>query len=91
MLRFASVQILSEEFIKLEEQRLLLEKQCREIKKTLEGLREELQQMVGIAESLNIPHVVTVGNFCISQTKKHRAVQAHEYDYVEFKIIEVNK
>lgn len=89
MLRAAAVQMMAEDYMKLDERRLQLDKESRELKKSLENLREELQNMVGIAETFNIPHVVTVGSFCIAQVKKHRSVQAHEYDYVEFKVVEV--
>jgi hypothetical protein len=88
-MRLEAIEALASEFLRLDEQRLDLEKKCRELKKSMESLRGELENFVGVAEQCNIPMVVTVGNYCITQTKKHREVKAYEYDYVEFRVIEV--
>jgi len=90
-MRAAAVEILASDYIKLDEERLRLEKECREIKKTLDSLKEELQKMVGIAETPNVPLVITIGHYCIAQTLKHREVKAFEYQYVEFKVIDTQK
>lgn len=87
-MRLEAIEALASEFLRLDEQRLDLEKKCRELKKGMEALRNELENFVGVAEHHNIPMVVTIGNYYITQTKKHREVKAYEYDYVEFKVIE---
>lgn len=89
MMKFATIQALAGEFVHLDERRLHLERECRDLKKNLDDLKEEIQKMVGVADIMNVPQVITIGNFCISQVKKHREVQAYEYDYVEFKVVEV--
>lgn len=87
-MRIQALEVIAAEFVKLDERRLALEKECRALKKSLETMKDDLQKMVGVAEDLNIPMVVKIGNFYITQTRKHREVKAHEYDYVEFKVIE---
>lgn len=89
IMRLEAIEALASEFLRLDEQRLDLEKKCRELKKSMESLRNELENFVGVAQQCNIPLVITIGNYCITQTKKHREVKAYEYDYVEFKVIEV--
>ena len=88
-MRLQAVETIAEQFVQLDEKRQRLERECRELKKSLESLRDDLQKMVGVAEDLDIPLVVRVGNYCITQTKKHREVRAYEYDFVEFKVVEV--
>lgn len=87
-MRLEAIETLASEFLRLDQQRLDLEKKCRELKKSMESLRGELENFVGVANQCNIPLVVTIGNYCITQIKKHREVKAYEYDYVEFKVIE---
>lgn len=87
-MRLEAIEVLASEFLRLDQQRLELEKKCRDLKKSMESLRTELESFVGVAKQCDIPLVVTIGDYCITQIKKHREVKAYEYDYVEFKVIE---
>ena len=88
VMRLEAIEVLASEFLRLDQQRLELEKKCRDLKKSMESLRTELESFVGVAKQCDIPLVVTIGDYCITQIKKHREVKAYEYDYVEFKVIE---
>jgi chaperonin cofactor prefoldin len=88
MIRTGALEAMAEEFYRLDDQKKSLDRQSREIEKALKDIRQSLQDMVGVAEEIGIPHVTRIGNYCITQIKKHREVQAYEYDYIEFKVIE---
>lgn len=88
MIRTGALEAMAEEFLKLDEQKRALERQSKEIEKNLKEIKKSLQDMVGVAEEVGIPQVTRVGNYCITQIKKHREVQAYEYEYIEFKVIE---
>lgn len=81
-----SIQPLVREFCVLDEERQDLERTVRKLKKKLDDLKEQIQNVVGTATQLEVPYVVSLGNFQISQVLKHRDVDAFSYDYVEFKI-----
>ena len=67
-MRAAVLELWAMEYAELDEKRLKLEKECREIKHSLDELKEKIQEMVGVAEELNIPMVVTIGDYCVAQT-----------------------
>lgn len=81
-----SIQPLVREFCVLDEERQDLERTVRKLKKKLDDLKEQIQNVVGTATQLEVPYVVSLGNFQISQVLKRRDVDAFSYDYVEFKI-----
>ena len=80
------VENIAAEFVELDLERQRIERESRQLRKKLDELKETLQNMVGIAEELDVPYVARVGSYYITQIKKHRDVDAYSYDYVDFKI-----
>lgn len=81
------VESLAAEYISLDFERQRIERETRALKKKLEELREGLQAVVGVAEQLEVPLVSRIGNYYITQIKKHRDVDAYSYDFIDFKVI----
>lgn len=81
------LETLALEFRQLDEERLELDRRNRELKKRLKALQEGMQEFIGVAEVIDVPLVTRIGKFFITQIKKHRSVDAYEYDFVEFRVI----
>ena len=81
------VESLAAEFVALDVERQRIDREARQLRKKLDELKEALQGMVGVAEELDVPYVSRVGNYYITQIKKHRDVDAYSYDFIDFKII----
>ena len=81
------VENIAAEFVSLDLERQRIERESRLLRKKLEELKESLQGMVGVAEQLDVPYVARVGEYYITQIKKHRDVEAYSYDYIDFKIV----
>lgn len=82
------VESLAAEYVALDIERQRIDRESRQLKKKLEELREGLQAVVGVAEELEVPFVARIGNYYITQIKKHRDVDAYSYDFIEFKIVD---
>lgn len=80
------VENIAAEFVQLDLERQRIEREGRQLRKKLDELKETLQNMVGVAERLDVPYVARVGAYYITQIKKHRDVDAYSYDYIDFKI-----
>lgn len=78
---------LAQQFIELDIERQRIEREARMLRKNLEELKESIQNIVGVAEELDVPYVSRVGNYYITQIKKHRDVDAYSYDFIDFKIV----
>jgi len=85
----SAIEALATEFKQLDDERHQLERRCRGIKKRISAIQNNLQEFVGTADMLNVPVVSRIGNFLITQIKKHRQVESYEYDYLEFKVIDM--
>ena len=83
------IETLAAEFRQLDDERHQLERKCRSLKKRISAIQTNLQEFVGSADMIDVPVVSRVGNFLITQIKKHRQVEAYEYDYLEFKVIDM--
>lgn len=81
------VESLADEFFELDAQRQQLDRSARAIRRRLDGLREKIQDFIGKGDQLDVPYVSNVGHFQITQTLKHRDVDAFSYDFVEFKVV----
>lgn len=82
-----TVEVLAMEFCQIDEERMELERRCRYLKKRLHGLREGIQEHIGIADVVDVPLVTRIGKYFITQIRKQRFVEAYESDFVEFKIV----
>lgn len=80
------VENIAAEFIELDLERQRIERESRQLRKKLDELKETLQNMVGVAEELDVPYVARVGTYYITQIKKHRDVDAYSYDFIDFKV-----
>lgn len=85
------IETLAAEFRQLDDERHQLERKCRSLKKRLSAIQNNLQEFVGTADVLEVPIVSRIGNFLITQIKKHRQVDSYEYDYLEFKVIDMEE
>ena len=83
------VESLATEYLSLDIERQRIDREGRQLKKRLEELREALQGIIGLAEELEVPYVSRVGKYYITQIKKHRDVDSYSYDFVEFKIVDI--
>lgn len=81
------VENLAEQFVLLDNERLRIERQSRYIRKRLDELKENIQEIVGYAETHNLPYVARAGHYYILQIKKHRDVDSYSYDFIEFKVV----
>ena len=81
------VESLAAEFVALDVERQRIEREGRQLRKKLDELKEALQGIVGVADELEVPYVSRIGNYYITQIKKHRDVDAYSYDFIDFKII----
>lgn len=81
------VEVLATEFRQLDDERLELERRCRFLKKRMQILQTDIQEYIGVAETLDVPLVTRIGKFFITQIRKYRAVEAYECNFVEFKIV----
>lgn len=81
-------EVLAIEYRQIDDERLDLERRCRFLKKRLHALQEGLQQFIGTADVIDVPLVSRIGKFFITQVKKHRAVPAHDYNFIEFKVVD---
>lgn len=84
------VESLAAEFIALDIERQRIERDARQLRKKLDDLKEGLQGVVGVAEELDVPFVARIGNYYITQIKKHRDVDAYSYDFIEFKVVDAD-
>jgi dsDNA-specific endonuclease/ATPase MutS2 len=82
------VESLAAEFMALDIERQRIERESRQLRKKLDELKEGLQGVVGIAEELDVPFVTRIGNYYITQIKKHRDVDAYSYDFIDFKVVD---
>lgn len=80
---------LAHQFMQLDTERQRIEREGRYLRKQLDELKEAMQEIVGVAEEIEVPFVCRIGNYYITQIKKHRDVNAYSYDFVEFKIAAV--
>lgn len=85
----ATIENFALEFCELDKERRELDRRCRHLKKKLNELQERIQEHVGTAEVVDVPIVTRMGRFLITQIKKHRMVSAYEYDFVEFKVLNI--
>ena len=83
------VEDMAGQFVALDTERQRIEREARQLKKKLDELKEVIQEIVGVAEEMEVPFVSRVGNYYITQIKKHRDVDAYSYDFIEFKIMNV--
>lgn len=83
----SAVEVLAMEFCQIDEERMELERRCRYLKKRLQGLRENIQEHIGVADTVDVPLVTRIGKYFITQIRKHRFVEAYETNFVEFKIV----
>jgi chaperonin cofactor prefoldin len=83
------VEDMASQFVALDTERQRIEREARQLKKKLDELKEVIQEIVGVAEEMEVPFVSRVGNYYITQIKKHRDVDAYSYDFIEFKIMNV--
>lgn len=83
-----TVELLATEFCQLDNERLQIERRCRYLKKRLDSLRNDIQEHIGVAESVNVPLVTRIGKFFITQIRKQRFVEAYECDFVEFHVVD---
>lgn len=83
------IEDMAQQFVVYDAERQRIEREVRDLKKKLDELKENIQRMVGVAEELEVPLVSRIGNYYITQIKKHRDVDSYSYDFVEFKIIPV--
>jgi chaperonin cofactor prefoldin len=83
------VESLAAEYLSLDVERQRIDRESRQLKKRLEELREALQGIIGLAEELDVPYVSRVGKYYITQIKKHRDVDSYSYDFIDFKIVDV--
>lgn len=84
----AMIESFAEEFCRLDEERLSIDRQCRRLKKRLKVLQESMQQFVGVPDVRDMPLVTKISTFFITQVKKHRAIPAYEFDFIEFKVVD---
>jgi hypothetical protein len=83
------VESLAAEYLSLDLERQRIDREARQLRKRLEELREGLQGIIGVAEELEVPCVARIGNYYITQIKKHRDVDAYSYDFIEFKVVDI--
>lgn len=83
----STIQSLAENFVILDARRQQLERTVRQLKKHLDTIKETLQETIGTAKELDVPYVSVVGDYQICQILKHRDVEAHSYDFVDFKVV----
>lgn len=83
------VESLAAEYLSLDLERQRIDREARQLRKRLEELREGLQGIIGVAEELDVPCVARIGKYYITQIKKHRDVDAYSYDFVEFKVVDI--
>ena len=79
------------EFCELDTERRELDRRCIHLKKRLTELQERIQEHTGTTDIVDVPLVSRIGRFLITQIKKHRMVSAYEYDFVEFKVLNIEK
>lgn len=77
------------EFCELDAEKRELDRRCRHLKRRLTELQESIQEHIGTTDIVDVPLVSRIGRFLITQIKKHRRVCAHEYDFVEFKVLNI--
>lgn len=82
-----TVELMATEFRQLDDERLELERRCRFLKKRMHTIQADIQEYIGVAETLDVPLVTRIGKFFITQIRKHRFVEAYECNFVEFKIV----
>ena len=80
---------LAAQFLAIDEERLDLERKAKDKKKELEGLKVQLQELIGAPDKskINVPQVDEVGKLVISQVWNHR--DGHEvkpFDFLSFKV-----
>lgn len=80
---------LAQQFIELDLERQRIERDARYLRKQLDELKESIQNMVGVAEELDVPFVSRIGKYYITQIKKHRDVDSYSYDFIDFKVVSV--
>lgn len=83
------IEDMAQQFVLYDTERQRIEREVRDLKKKLDELKQNIQSIVGIADEMEVPLVSRIGNYYITQIKKHRDVDAYSYDFVEFKIIPV--
>lgn len=83
------VESLASEFLSLDIERQRIEREARQLKKRLDELKQGLQGVVGVAEELDVPYVARIGRYYITQIKKHRDVDSYSYDFIDFKVADV--
>jgi hypothetical protein len=83
------VESLAAEYLALDIERQRIDREGRQLRKRLEELREGLQGIIGVAEELEVPCVARIGNYYITQIKKHRDVDSYSYDFIEFKVVDI--
>lgn len=83
------VESLAAEYLALDLERQRIDREARQLRKRLEELREGLQGIIGVAEELDVPCVARIGKYYITQIKKHRDVDAYSYDFIEFKVVDI--
>jgi hypothetical protein len=83
------VESLAAEYLALDIERQRIDREGRQLRKRLEELREGLQGIIGVAEELEVPCVARIGSYYITQIKKHRDVDSYSYDFIEFKVVDI--
>jgi hypothetical protein len=83
------VESLAAEYLTLDLERQRIDREARQLRKRLEELREGLQGIIGVAEELDVPCVARIGKYYITQIKKHRDVDSYSYDFIEFKVVDI--
>jgi len=83
------VESLAAEYLALDIERQRIDREARQLRKRLEELREGLQGIIGVAEELEVPCVARIGSYYITQIKKHRDVDSYSYDFIEFKVVDI--